>query len=128
MAAAATTGHAATPKGFKRIKTADFSLAVPSAWTSTRTTSRAAGKFIEVRSPGADINRPQLRVASSRHYDVRLDNAVAPAEGEIPVRRPGAPRVVAAATVPGAADARRLEWTVPPAAGSSRRGSSPCSR
>ena len=40
------------------------------------------------------------------------------AEGEIPVRRPGATRVVSKPIdVPGAADARRVEWTVPAGGG-----------
>ena len=109
---------AKTPAGFKRIKTDDFSLAVPTAWTSDTGKADGGGKFIEVRSPGADINRPQVRVASSRDYDSRLDNAVKLAEGEIPVRRPGAQRVVARdVPVAGAADARRLEWTVPAGGG-----------
>lgn len=109
---------AKTPAGFKRIKTDDFSLAVPTAWTSDTGKADGGGKFIEVRSPGADINRPQVRVASSRDYKSRLDNAVKLAEGEIPVRRPGAQRVVARdVEVDGASDARRLEWTVPAGGG-----------
>lgn len=113
-----SSAKAKTPAGFKRIKTDDFSLAVPTAWTSDTGKADGGGKFIEVRSPGADINRPQVRVASSRDYKSRLDNAVKLAEGEIPVRRPGAQRVVARdVEVDGATDARRLEWTVPAGGG-----------
>ena len=66
------------------------------------------GVFVEARPPGSDINRAQLRVASARHYNSDINGAVLLAEGEIPVRRPGATRVVSKPiTVPGAADARR---------------------
>ena len=74
--------------------------------------------FVEARPPGSDINRAQLRVASARNYKSDINNAVTLAEGEIPVRRPGATRVVSKPIdVPGASDARRVEWTVPAGGG-----------
>jgi hypothetical protein len=110
---------ASTPKGFQSAKTDDFSLALPSGWTVDRNAVQGGqGVFVEARPPGTDINRAQLRVASSRDYKSGIDNAVTLAEGEIPVRRPGATRVVSKPIdVPGATDARRVEWTVPAGGG-----------
>jgi hypothetical protein len=110
---------AATPKGFQSAKTDDFSLALPSGWKVDQNTEQGGqGVFVEARPPGSDLNRAQLRVASARHYKSDLNGAVLLAEGEIPVRRPGATRVVSKPiTVPGAADARRVEWTVPAGGG-----------
>ena len=66
----------------------------------------------------ADINRAQVRVASSRDYKDDINAAVKVTEAEIPIRRPGAQRVVSKTVdVPGAADARRVEWTVPAGGG-----------
>ena len=111
---------APTPKGFHRAQTADFSLALPGQWqVDTQKLADAGGsEFVEARAPGTDINRAQLRVAASRNYKADINGAVLLAEGEIPVRRPGATRVVSKAIdVPGAADARRVEWTVPAGGG-----------
>src|SRR5882724_9343738 len=110
---------ASTPKGFQSAKTDDFSLALPSGWKVDQNAEQGGqGVFVEARPPGSDINRAQLRVASARHYKADINNAVLLAEGEIPVRRPGATRVVSKAIdVPGAADARRVEWTVPAGGG-----------
>ena len=110
---------ASTPDGFRRVQTADFSLAVPTGWRSDAGKEAGGkGEFLEVRPPGADLNRPQLRVASSRGYGSALNSAVLLAEGEIPVRRPGARRVgERLVEVQGAADARRIEWTVPAGGG-----------
>jgi hypothetical protein len=110
---------AATPKGFQSAKTDDFSLALPSGWKVDQNKDQGAqGVFVEARPPGSDINRAQLRVASARDYKSDINNAVLLAEGEIPVRRPGATRVMSKSIdVPGAADARRVEWTVPAGGG-----------
>ena len=110
---------ASTPKGFQSAKTDDFSLALPSGWKVDQNDEQGGqGVFVEARPPGSDINRAQLRVASARDYKSDINNAVLLAEGEIPVRRPGATRVVSKPIdVPGAADARRVEWTVPAGGG-----------
>ena len=110
---------ASTPKGFQSTKTDDFSLALPSGWKVDQNAEQGGqGVFVEARPPGIDINRPQLRVASARNYKSGINNAVTLAEGEIPVRRPGATRVVSKPIdVPGAEDARRVEWTVPAGGG-----------
>jgi hypothetical protein len=110
---------ASTPKGFQSAKTDDFSLALPSGWKVDQNDEQGGqGVFVEARPPGSDINRAQLRVASARHYKSDINGAVLLAEGEIPVRRPGATRVVSKSIdVPGAADARRVEWTVPAGGG-----------
>jgi hypothetical protein len=110
---------ASTPKGFQSAKTDDFSLALPSGWKVDQNDDQGGqGVFVEARPPGSDINRAQLRVASARHYKSDINGAVLLAEGEIPVRRPGATRVVSKSIdVPGAADARRVEWTVPAGGG-----------
>jgi hypothetical protein len=110
---------ASTPKGFQSAKTDDFSLALPSGWKVDQNDEQGGqGVFVEARPPGSDINRAQLRVASARHYKSDINGAVLLAEGEIPVRRPGATRVVSKPIdVPGAADARRVEWTVPAGGG-----------
>ena len=110
---------ASTPKGFQSAKTDDFSVALPSSWKiDENSTQGSQGLFVEARPPGSDINRAQLRVASARGYKSNINDAVLLAEGEIPVRRPGATRVVSKTIdVPGAADARRLEWTVPAGGG-----------
>ncbi len=108
---------APTPDGFHRTQTADFSLALPPQWQAD--TLKADGaNFIEARAPGSDVNRPQLRIAADRNYQADINGAVKLAEGEIPVRRPGATRVVSKPIdVRGAADARRVEWTVPAGGG-----------
>jgi hypothetical protein len=110
---------ATTPKGFQSAKTDDFSLALPSGWKVDQKDEQGGrGVFVEARPPGSDINRAQLRVASARHYESDINGAVLLAEGEIPVRRPGATRVMSKPiTVPGAAAARRVEWTVPAGGG-----------
>ena len=110
---------ATTPKGFQSAKTDDFSVALPSGWKVDRNPAQGGqGVFVEARPPGSDINRAQLRVASARNYKSDINAAVLLAEGEIPVRRPGATRVVSKTiTVPGASDARRVEWTVPAGGG-----------
>ena len=110
---------ASTPKGFQSAKTDDFSVALPSGWKVDRKAEQGGqGVFVEARPPGSDINRAQLRVASARNYKSDINAAVLLAEGEIPVRRPGATRVVSKTiTVPGASDARRVEWTVPAGGG-----------
>ena len=110
---------ASTPKGFQSAKTDDFSLALPSGWKVDQNAQQGGeGVFVEARPPGSDINRAQLRVASARHYKSDINGAVLLAEGEIPVRRPGATRVMSKSIdVPGAADARRVEWTVPAGGG-----------
>ena len=112
-------GGASTPQGFQSAKTDDFSLALPSGWKVDQNNEQGGqGVFVEARPPGSDINRAQLRVASARHYKADVNGAVLLAEGEIPVRRPGATRVVSKSIdVPGAADARRVEWTVPAGGG-----------
>ena len=109
----------ATPQGFKSTKTDDYSLALPSAWTVDQKAQQGdQGPLIEARPPGSDVNRAQLRVGSAHNYKADINNAALLAEGEIPVRRPGATRVVSKPIeVPGAADARRVEWTVPAGGG-----------
>jgi hypothetical protein len=110
---------ASTPKGFQSAKTDDFSLALPSGWKVDQKAEQGGqGVFVEARPPGSDINRAQLRVASAHDYKSDINGAVLLAEGEIPVRRPGATRVVSKPIdVPGASDARRVEWTVPAGGG-----------
>ena len=112
-------GASTTPNGFQSAKTDDFSLALPSGWKVDQNPEQGGqGVFVEARPPGSDINRAQLRVASSRHYKSDINGAVLLAEGEIPVRRPGATRVMSKPIdVPGATDARRVEWTVPAGGG-----------
>jgi hypothetical protein len=109
----------ATPQGFKSTKTDDYSLALPSQWTVDQKAQQGdQGPLIEARPPGSDVNRAQLRVGSAHNYEADINNAVLLAEGEIPVRRPGATRVVSKPIdVPGASDARRIEWTVPAGGG-----------
>lgn len=112
------SGAATTPDGFRETKAADFSLAVPSDWQVEKLTSDSKGETIQARPPGTDINRAQLRVGSARDYDSGIDGAVTVTEGEVPVRRPGATRVASKPIdVPGAEDARRIEWTVPAGGG-----------
>lgn len=109
---------APTPDGFHRTQTADFSLALPPQWQADTQKADGANVFIEARAPGSDINRAQLRIAADRNYQADINGAVKLAEGEIPVRRPGATRVVSKSIdVRGAADARRVEWTVPAGGG-----------
>jgi hypothetical protein len=110
---------AATPKGFKQTQTPDFTVALPSGWTIDKGKQDTGdGEFIEARPPGSDINRPQVRIASSRGYKSGIAGAAQLAEGEIPVRRPGATRVLSKPIeVAGAKDARRIEWTVPAGGG-----------
>jgi hypothetical protein len=105
---------AKTPAGFRQIKASDFRLAVPNAWTSQAPRPEDGGEYVEVRSPGTDVNRAQLRVGSKRGYRSGIDSAVKLVLADIPVRRPGARQVVLKTVdVPGAKDARRVEWTVP---------------
>jgi hypothetical protein len=111
-------GSAPTPDGFHRTQTADFSLALPPQWQTDTQKADGANEFIEARAPGSDVNRAQLRIAADRNYQADINGAVQLAEGEIPVRRPGATRVVSKPIdVRGAADARRVEWTVPAGGG-----------
>ena len=122
---------ASTPKGFQSTKTDDFSLALPSGWTVDQKTEQGGqGVFVEARPPGATSTAPSCasprRATTSPTSTARCSLA----EGEIPVRRPGATRVVSKPIdVPGAADARRDRVD---GAGRRRdrrrRGSSPCSR
>ena len=108
---------APAPKGFSKTQTADFSVALPSGWKVDKL-DEPGGLAIEARPGGTDVNRAQLRVASSRDYKDDINAAVKVAEAEIPIRRPGAQRVVSKTIdVPGAADARRVEWTVPAGGG-----------
>jgi hypothetical protein len=108
---------APTPKGFDRTETADFSLALPSKWQVDKRDAGAA-EFLEARPPGSDINRAQVRIGADRGYRADINGAVLQVEGEIPVRRPGATRVMSKPVeVRGAADARRVEWTVPAGGG-----------
>lgn len=109
----------ATPQGFKSTKTDDYSLALPSQWTVDQKAQQGdQGPLIEARPPGSDINRAQLRIGSAHNYKADINNAALLAEGEIPVRRPGATRVMSKPIdVPGASDARRIEWTVPAGGG-----------
>jgi len=109
---------APTPSGFHRTQTDDFSLALPPQWQTDTQKSGGASEFIEARAPGSDVNRAQLRIAADRNYKADINGALLLAEGEIPVRRPGATRVVSKPIdVRGAADARRVEWTVPAGGG-----------
>ena len=110
---------ASTPQGFKTTETPDFTLALPAAWKVDKgKQDTGTGEFIEARPPGTDINRVQVRVASSHDYKSGIAGAAQLAEGEIPVRRPGAKRVVSKPVdIPGAEDARRIEWTVPAGGG-----------
>jgi hypothetical protein len=111
------SSSATTPNGFHRTQTDDFSLALPPQWQAD--THKADGSaFVEARPPGSDVNRAQLRIAADRNYKSDINGALLLAEGEIPVRRPGATRVVSKQIdVQGAADARRVEWTVPAGGG-----------
>jgi hypothetical protein len=110
---------ASTPQGFRETTTTDFTLALPRGWRVDKGRQDSGdGEFIEARPPGTDINRPQLRVASSHDYESGIAAAAQLAEGEVPVRRPGATRVVSKPIeVEGAQDARRIEWTVPAGGG-----------
>jgi hypothetical protein len=109
---------APTPNGFHRMQTADFSFAVPPQWQAGTQKTTGGSEFIEARAPGTDVNRAQLRIAADRNYNADINGAVLLAEGEIPVRRPGATRVVSKPIdVQGAKDARRVEWTVPAGGG-----------
>jgi hypothetical protein len=112
-------GGAATPKGFKQTQTPDFTVALPSGWTVDKGKQDTGdGEFIEARPPGSDVNRPQVRIASSHGYKSGIAGAAQLAEGEIPIRRPGATRVLSKPIeVAGAKDARRIEWTVPAGGG-----------
>jgi hypothetical protein len=59
-----------------------------------------------------------VRIGADRGYRADINGAVLQVEGEIPVRRPGATRVMSKPVeVRGAADARRVEWTVPAGGG-----------
>jgi hypothetical protein len=110
---------ASAPQGFKTTETPDFTLALPAAWKVDRgKQDTGSGEFVEARPPGSDVNRLQLRVASSRDYKSSIADAAQLAEGEVPVRRPGATRVVSKPIeVDGAKDARRIEWNVPAGGG-----------
>lgn len=108
-------GASAAPPGFQQIDNADFSAAVPDGWqVAKRKVEGSSDEFTEVRPQGADINRVQLRVASSRKYGGDINAASLLHSRDISVRRPGAQETMNKATdVPGAADARRIEFTVP---------------
>jgi hypothetical protein len=110
---------ASTPQGFRTTQTPDFTLALPQAWEVDKgKQDTGEGEFIEARPPGTDVNRAQVRVASSHDYKSGIASAAQLAMGEVPVRRPGAKRVVSKPVdVPGAEDARRIEWTVPAGGG-----------
>jgi len=114
-ASSGDAGPRAAPAGFQEINNADFSAAVPDGWqVARRKVEGSSDEFIEVRPQGADVNRVQLRVASSREYGGDINAASLLHSGDISVRRPGAQQTVnKAMEVPGAADARRLEFTVP---------------
>jgi hypothetical protein len=113
------SSSAAAPKGFTKTETPDFTLALPAAWKVDKgKQDTGEGEFIEARPAGTDINRPQVRVASSHDYKSGIASAAQLAEGEIPVRRPGAQRVMSKPIeVDGAKEARRIEWTVPAGGG-----------
>lgn len=101
-------GARAAPPGSKPVKTADFSVAVPAGWQVERT------GFIEVRPSGTDANRAQLRVGSKREYGGDINGASRLHVAEISTRNPGARETTSEAIdVPGAADARRIEFTAP---------------
>jgi hypothetical protein len=105
------------PSGFTRTQTADFRLDLPSAWRVNKL-GEAGSEVLEARPAGTDVNRAQLRVGAARDFKGDVNAALLQAQGEIPVRRPGATRVVSKAIdVDGAADARRVEWTVPAGGG-----------
>jgi hypothetical protein len=110
---------ASTLQGFKTTETPDFTLALPAAWKVDKgKQDTGSGEFIEARPPGTDVNRLQLRIASSHDYKSGIADAAQLAEGEVPIRRPGATRVVSRPIeVDGARDARRIEWTVPAGGG-----------
>jgi hypothetical protein len=76
---------ASTPQGFKRTETPDFTLALPDAWTVDKgKQDTGSGEFIEARPPGSDVNRLQLRVASSHDYKSGIADAAQLAEGDVP--------------------------------------------
>lgn len=113
-------GAPATPAGFQPTKTPDFSLAVPDGWriAAHEVDDSSGDKFVEARPRGADINRPQLRAGSKHGYGDDINAATLLFQAELAIRRPGAKRVLTKAIdVPGAADARRLEFTVPAGGG-----------
>jgi len=109
-------GGPATPAGFQQTKTPDFNLAVPDGWrvSEPEVDDGSGDRFVKARARGADINRPEVRAASKRDYGGDINAATLLFAAEISTRRPGAKRVLTKAIdVPGAADARRLEFTVP---------------
>jgi hypothetical protein len=113
----ASTGEAKPPAGFTRTQTKDFKVDLPSGWQVSKL-GEAGSEVLQARPAGTDVNRAQLRVGAARDYKGDVNAALLQAQGEIPVRRPGATRVVSKAIdVDGAADARRVEWTVPAGGG-----------
>ena len=105
------------PAGFTRTQTKDFKVDLPSGWQVSKL-GEADSEVLQARPAGTDVNRAQLRVGAARDYKGDVNAALLQAQGEIPVRRPGATRVVSKAIdIDGAADARRVEWTVPAGGG-----------
>jgi hypothetical protein len=113
----ASAGETKPPAGFSRTQTKDFKVDLPSGWQVSKL-GEAGSEVLQARPAGTDVNRAQLRVGAARDYEGDVNAALLQAQGEIPVRRPGATRVVSKAIdVDGAADARRVEWTVPAGGG-----------
>jgi len=109
-------GGPATPAGFQQTKTPDFNLAVPDGWriAEHEVGDGSGDKFVVARPRGADVNRAELRAASKHDYGGDINGATLLFGAEISTRRPGAKRVLTKAIdVSGAADARRIEFTVP---------------
>jgi hypothetical protein len=113
----ASAGETKPPAGFTRTQTKDFKVDLPSGWQVDKL-GEAGSEVLQARPAGTDVNRAQLRVGAARDYEGDVNAALLQAQGEIPVRRPGAKRVVSEAIdVDGAADARRVEWIVPAGGG-----------
>jgi len=113
----ASASETKPPAGFTRTQTKDFTVDLPSGWQVDKL-GEAGSEVLQARPAGTDVNRAQLRVGAARDYEGDVNAALLQAQGEIPVRRPGAKRVVSKAIdVDGAADARRVEWTVPAGGG-----------
>jgi hypothetical protein len=113
----ASAGETKPPAGFSRTQTKDFKVDLPSGWQVSKL-GEAGSEVLQARPAGTDVNRAQLRVGAARDYEGDVNAALLQAQGEIPVRRPGATRVLSKAIdVDGAADARRVEWTVPAGGG-----------
>jgi hypothetical protein len=115
--AGASAAETKPPAGFTRTQTKDFKVDLPSGWQVSKL-GEAGSEVLQARPAGTDVNRAQLRVGAARDYEGDVNAALLQAQGEIPVRRPGATRVVSKPIdVDGAADARRVEWTVPAGGG-----------